>query len=281
MRSPSVIIRRFLGAARSYLTDLWSRREFAWYLAVGNLKARNASTILGLFWWVLNPALLGAVYWFVFGVMFTRGEGEFGGVTFLVYLLSGMFPFYFTRTAMTGGVNSIVSNTQLLANLHFPRAVLPIASLIEGFMGFLSSLLAYFLIVGPVEGVWPTANMIILIPVMVIHLAFNLGLSMLVARLAVPFRDLNNLVPYMTRIWLYTSPILYAKATIADAPDLALRLVELNPLVPILRLYRYALAGIETDLASAFLGASIWAVVFLVGGALWFIKYEGRIARYV
>ncbi len=281
MRSPSVITRRFLGAARNYSTDLWSRREFAWYLAVGNLKARNASTVLGLFWWVLNPALLGGVYWFVFGVMFTRGEGEFGGVTFLVYLLSGMFPFYFTRTAMTGGVNSIVSNTQLLANLNFPRAVLPISSLIEGFMGFLSSLLAYFLIVGPVEGVWPTRHIAILIPVMVIHLAFNLGLSMLVARLAVPFRDLNNLVPYVARIWLYTSPILYAKATIADAPDLALRLVELNPLVPILRLYRYALAGIETDLASAFLSASIWAAVFLVSGALWFIKYEGRIARYV
>ena len=115
----------------------------------------------------------------------------------------------------------------------------------------------------------------ILVPVMVIHLAFNLGLSMLVARLAVPFRDLNNLVPYVTRMWLYLSPILYAEATIANAPDFALRVVEMNPLVPILRLYRYALAGIETDLGSAFLAASIWAVVFLVGGALWFIKNCG------
>ncbi len=281
MRSPSAVIGRSSRAARNYLIDLWSRREFAWYLAVGNLKARNASTVLGLFWWVLNPALLGAVYWFVFGILFQRGDDEFGGVVFVVYLLSGMFPFYFTRTAMTGGVNSIVSNTQLLANLRFPRAVLPIAALVEGTLGFLSSLIAYFLIVGPAQGVWPSLAVVWLVPILVIHLAFNLGLSMLVARLAVPFRDLNNLVPYIVRMWLYLSPILWADATIEGTPEWAKRLAELNPLVPILDLYRYALAGIETDLGVAFLGATAWAVFFLVTGALWFIKYEGRMARYV
>ena len=143
----SLAPRRAVRAARNYFNDLWSRREFAWYLAMGNLKARNASTALGLLWWVLNPVLLGAVYWFVFGLLFNRDVKEFGGLDFVVYLLSGMFPFYFTQTAMTGGVNSIVNNTQLLANLHFPRAVLPIAALLEGFVGFLTSVLAFFIIV--------------------------------------------------------------------------------------------------------------------------------------
>ncbi len=289
MPATSEAPRRVTRAARNYLSDLWSRREFAWYLAMGNLKARNASTTLGLLWWVLNPVLLGAVYWFVFGLLFDRDVSEFGGLLFVVYLLSGMFPFYFTQTAMTGGVNSIVSNTQLLANLHFPRAILPIAALVEGFVGFLTSLIAFFLIVGPFnalivgssEATWPALDVLWLIPVMAIHLMFNLGLSMLVARLAVPFRDLNNLVPYLTRMWLYLSPILYGPVTLERAPDWARAIAEANPLVPVLELYRHALTELKTDLPSTFAAAGLWALVLLIVGAVSFIRYEGKMARYL
>jgi len=281
MSPTSLAPKRVFRATRSYFTDLWNRREFAWYLAMGNLKARNASTVLGLLWWVINPVLLGMVYWFVFGILFDRDPDEFGGLPFLVYLLSGMFPFYFTQTCMTGGVNSIVNNTALLANLQFPRVILPLAALAEAFVGFLTSLLGYYLIVGPSYGVWPAAHTLILIPTVVIHLMFNLGLSMLVARLAVPFRDLNNLVPYITRMWLYLSPILYGPSTLKKAPEWAQRIAELNPLMPILRLYRYALAGIPTDTSEALVASLVFSVVFLGVGAAWFIKYEGKIARYV
>ncbi len=281
MPATSLAPKRVVRAARNYFSDLWSRREFAWYLAMGNLKARNASTALGLLWWVLNPVLLGAVYWFVFGLIFERDPSEFGDLPFLIYLLSGMFPFYFTQTAMTGGVNSIVSNTSLLANLHFPRAVLPLAALTEAFVGFLTSLLAFFLIVGPSYGTWPGGNTVWLLPAMFLHLMFNLGLSMFVARLAVPFRDLNNLVPYLSRMWLYLSPILYGEVRLQDVDPILQRFAELNPLLPILRLYRYALAGIETDLTEAVVVGGLWALGLLVVGGLWFIRYEGKMARYL
>jgi teichoic acid transport system permease protein len=281
MPATSLAPKRVTRAARNYFSDLWSRREFAWYLAMGNLKARNASTALGLLWWVLNPVLLGAVYWFVFGVIFERNPDEFGGLPFLVYLLSGMFPFYFTQTSMTGGVNSIVNNTSLLANLHFPRAVLPIASITEAFVGFLTSLLAFFLIVGPSYGTWPGVHTLWLLPTMAIHLMFNLGLSMFVARLAVPFRDLNNLVPYISRMWLYLSPILYGQSRLENVDPALQRIAEMNPLVPILELYRHSLAGIETNLAESFAVAALWAVGLLVVGGLWFIRFEGKMARYL
>ena len=146
-----------------------------------------------------------------------------------------------------------------------------------------------FIIVGPANGlivgfdqaIWPTVDMVLLVPIMVVHLMFNLGLSMLVARLAVPFRDLNNLVPYFTRMWLYLSPILYGPVTLGKAPAWARAIAESNPLVPILRLYRHALTPLDTDLSVAFVTAGVWAVVFLLGGGLWFIRYEGRMARYL
>lgn len=282
MAATSHALKRVPRAARTYITELWSRREFAWYLALGNLKARNASTTLGLLWWVINPLLLGLVYFTVFGLIFQRTDLE-EGLGFLPYLLSGMFPFYYTQSGMTGGVNSIVSNTKLLANLHFPRVVLPISALIESLIGFLASIAVLYMVVGPVEGVWPSASIVWLIPTIVVHTIFNFGLSTLVARIAVPFRDLNNLVPYFTRLWLYLSPIIYTPKLLNgdNVPDIVRTLVSLNPLVPILRLYRYSLVGIETDVSTAGLQAAAWAFAIALIGAFTFIRQEGKMARYL
>ena len=82
-------------------------------------------------------------------------------------------------------------------------------------------------------------------------------------------------------MWLYLSPILYGPVTLAKAPALARSIAEANPMVPLLRLYRHALTPLDTDLGPAFLGAGIWALVLLVGGGLWFIRYEGKMARYL
>ena len=104
---------------------------------------------------------------------------------------------------------------------------------------------------------------------------------MLVARLAVPFRDLNNLVPYITRMWLYTSPILYGESRLESLDGWIKNVAELNPLASLLRLYRHSLAGIDVDVASAFTQAGVWAVALLLVGGLWFIRYEGKMARYL
>jgi len=279
MPSISLTPRRTIGAARKYLTDLWARREFAWYLAMGNLKARNATTTLGLFWWVLNPLLLGAVYWLVFGVLFDRGEVD--GVAFLPFLLSGIFPFFFTQQAMTAGVNSITANAKLLANINFPRLTLPLSAILESFVGFLTSIGVYFAIVGPIDGIWPGWNTLWLFPTVALHVVFNFGLATLVARIAVPFRDLNNLVPYFTRLWLYLSPILYPPSFLDGQAAWVRFGIRLNPLESFLGLYRYALVGMPVDKSSALLLAAAWAFGIAFFGALWFVKYEGRMARYV
>ena len=162
--------------SRSYLRELWNRREFAWYLARGNLKARNASTTLGLLWWVLNPLLLGLVYFLVFGVIWGGRRGE----DFLEYLLSGMFAFHFTQLSILGGANSILKNSKLLVNLNMPRLILPIANLTEATAGFLVSIGVFFMLVMPVAGVYPGANMAFFVVPFVLHVLFNLLVAILV-----------------------------------------------------------------------------------------------------
>jgi teichoic acid transport system permease protein len=265
---------------RTYMTDLWNRREFAWFLAMGNLKARNASTALGLLWWVLNPLLLGAVYFFVFGVLFA---GSSRPDDYIAYLLSGMFVFHFTNQSMTGGANAILQNSKLLANLKFPRLVLLISALIESAVGFLASLLVFYAIVWPTVGIHPSRYTLLLLLIFPIQVLFNLGLSAFVARLAVPFRDINNFIPYVNRLWLYVTPIIWPLSFLDDASPAIRTAVGINPMFHIVELYRSALIGHPTYVFTIgdLIPSLAWAVGVFIVGVAGFVRYETRMVRYL
>jgi len=279
MAATSLSVRRILPASLRYLRDLWGRREFAWHLARGNLKARNATTALGLLWWVLNPLLLGAIYVVVFGIILKVSRSRDDYVS---YLLSGMFAFYYTRSSMVAGVNSIVQNTRLLANLNFPRLILPFSGMVESAYGFVASLAVFYVIVWPIEGTLPGSGIVFLVPIAVIQTLFNFGLAALVARIAVPFRDINNLVPYLLRLWLYLSPIIYSASFLddRDVPAILRRLLEINPMFPMLGVYRHALIG-DPFRGSDLVLSTVWASAVFVIGIASFVRSEGRMARYL
>ncbi len=245
---------------------------------MGNLKARNASTALGLFWWVLNPLILAAVYFLVFGWLFNaRGRDP----QFLSYLLSGLFVFNFTSTAMTSGANSILQNAKLLVNIRFPRMILPASALMEALVGFLSSLAIYYLITYPANGVAPTRWLLLLPVAIIIHVIFTTGLSAATARLAIPFRDINNLLPHVTRLWLYLTPIVWPLQLLESRPEWAQRAFEYaNPLFSLVALYRTALMGRPFEWSNLW-AAAVWAVIVGVLGVLSFVRYEGNMVRHL
>ncbi len=261
-----------------YLRDLWSRREFAWYLAISNLRAQNATTSLGIVWWVLNPLLLTGVYFLVFGVIFSQGRR--GNPEYLAYLMSGMFGFRFTSSVIQKASNTIVSNSKLIVNMRFPRLLLPISSIIESAIGYVISIMAFFAIILPVTGNWPGWNLLYFIPIFFFHIFFSLGLGALAARLAVPFRDVSNLIPYLLRIWLYLSPIIWTVDLLDDVPAWVEPAMNLNPMHHFLLAYRTALLGWEFN-SVHLAGTIISAVLFLVIGSISFIRFEGKLVNYL
>ena len=266
-----------LSGWRTYLRNLWRWREFGWFLAMGNLKARNASTSLGLFWWVLNPLIMAAIYFLVFGVIF---DGRRGDEDFLAWLLSGVFVFNYTATTMTSGANSILANGRLLVNIRFPRLVLPISAVIETGIGFVLSLVVYYVIAWPANGVGPGAGLVWLPAAFALHTLFNLGLAGWAARLAIPFRDINNLIPHITRLWFYLSPIIWPLSLIESRGGWMEQIASLNPMFGMLSFYRTALMGRPLD-TEAFVLALVWTAVIGLGGILSFVRNEGNMVRYL
>lgn len=260
--------------ARQYLLDLWNRREFAWFLALGNLKARNASTALGLFWWVLNPLLLTAVYFLVFVVLIDSARD-------IAYLMSGMFVFHFTGKALTGGASAVLNNSKLIINQRFPRLILPISQLIEASIGFLVSLVVFYVVLFLATGILPGPQAALLLFVFPLHAGFNLGVAALSARLAIPFRDIQNITPYLSRLWFYLSPVLWTPALLSDrAPGWAVGVAEANPMYAIISVYRGALISEPFETAQL-LQVAVWCLVVGIVGVSLFVKFESRIARYL
>lgn len=256
-----------------YARQLWRRREFTAYLAAGRIRARNASTLLGLVWWVVNPLLLAGVYYLVFGVIFQAREDL---PSYFPYLISGIFVFYYTRGALLGASSMILSNAKLLINLNFPRLSLAVAGTIESAFGFLAAILVYFALTVPF-GTVPGLEVLALPLVITIQTIFNLGLGALTARLAIPFRDISNIVPYLLRLWLYVSPVVYE---LDRVPSNLRPIIAINPMTPILELYRWSLMSSPLSL-STISAAVAWTVVTAVLGIVAFVRAEGDFVRYL
>jgi ABC-type polysaccharide/polyol phosphate export permease len=254
---------------RSYLRELWRRRQFAVELARANLRAQHFNTVLGQLWLVINPVLLGLVYFALVEIV-----GGNRGSVFLAHLMLGLFAFRLVSTSVQGGARSVVGGGRLILNTAFPRTLLPLAAVLSAFIRFLPMLgvyavlhLAVGLPVGP-ELLW-------VVPIVALLVVFASGAAMLVATIQVYFRDLRQFLPYFMRIWLYASPVLYY---VDEIPDRLAPILKLNPLYPMLGALSDAVNEGQTPSATFLLWSLAWAVAALIAGALFFMSREREFA---
>lgn len=262
---------RTLPPLRPYFRELWARRRFAYHMARTNLKARHYDTLFGQLWQILNPLLLAGVYYLVFGVIL---GGARGNPSYLAVLLSGLFAFYYTRNALGMGAGSIVGGGSLIMNTAFPRALLPASAMMSALMLYLPTLVVYGFF--HVLGGQPVGIQLVALPLVIaIHTVFNLGLALAFAALTVYFRDTSSFMPYLLRIWLYLSPVLY---TIEDVPEKLRPFLAANPLFPLFGAWHEILIA-GTFPSPHLLGyASLWALAALIVGAWFFMSREREFA---
>src|SRR4051812_36134570 len=253
-----------------YVRELWRRREFAYELSRTKLQSQHFNTAFGKLWLVLNPMLLAGVYFILVDIL-RRGHSPPG---FFAHLVAGIFAYYFVSGAVRDGVKSVVSGGRLVLNTAFPRALLPLSTVITSFRRFLPTFLIYIPIhlvsdlpVGLVD-LW-------IIPIVFCLGLVAAGLSMFVAALQVYFRDVKSFLPYVLRIWLYASPVLYYAE---DVPDKYKPLLEINPIGALLAAWSDVLNAGQAPAAGDMLLGLAWGVVLFVGGALYFMSREREFA---
>lgn len=260
---------------RHYLPALWQRRDFALTLALGDLKNRNMDTALGSVWHLLNPLIAAAIYFVVFGVIFGARDDVENYTTFLIV---GVFVFTYTRKSVTSGSATIINNLKLIQSIYFPRAVLPLATIVAESLAHLPAVAVMF-VIALVTGESPHVAWLLVIPVIVLQAMFNLGLALVTARMTVHFRDVQQLLPFITRLWFYLSAVLYTIDRIVDAlGESWARVFEANPVYAFIHLSRLAIIDGTTD-GRFWILAVGWSVAALVIGGMYFLRHEMEYAH--
>ena len=250
------------------LIFLWVRREFV---------AKYKQTVLGPAWAVIQPFFTTVVYSIVFGEV--AGLGAAGIPNFIFYL-SGNLVWGLFSGSLNSNANTFVNNAGVFSKVYFPRLVMPIANAISQFISFIIQFifmigfLAYYLITD--AGVSPNA-FALMTPLVMIQLALlGMGFGIIISSLTTKYRDLTMLVGFGVSLWSYCSPVAYdmfSRSSLA-AGGLIYKIYMLNPVTPIINVFRYGWLGIG-EIDWFFYGISWVVTIAIVAfGALIFNKVE-------
>jgi teichoic acid transport system permease protein len=261
---------------RQYLGLLWARRHFLVAFANARVVSLYTSARLGQIWQLLTPLLNAGVYLLLFGVLLNTSRGV---ENFIAFLVIGVFIFNFTQRSVRQGADSVSRNLGLIRALHFPRATLPLAytlAELQQLAGALVVMAGAVLLTGePLTAAW------LLVPVAVaLQSVFNAGVSLAVARVVAQTPDVNQVLPFVLRTWLYTSGVFFSIPVFAaGAPDALRVLLQVNPAAVYIDLVRTALLVEHDPLPYAWPLAVGWALLAAVVGFVFFWRAETRYGR--
>jgi teichoic acid transport system permease protein len=160
----------------TYLRECWRRRDFARAIAEGELRSQNMDTVLGNLWHVLTPLLLAGVYVLIFGIILDTSRGVENTIAFLVI---GVFVYHYSQKSVMGGAKSVVANEGLIRSIRFPRAILPLSTVLGHALAFVSPFVV-MLLIALATGETPGVAWLLLLPIVLLLTVFNIGAAFVV-----------------------------------------------------------------------------------------------------
>jgi len=257
---------------RHYWKDLWRYRELFYFLAWRDILVRYKQTIIGITWAIIRPVLTMVVFTVVFGNL---AKLPSGGAPYPIMVFAALLPWQFFASSFSEAGNSLISNTNMISKVYFPRLVLPTTAVIVSFVDFLISfaiLLALMLWYGFI----PEVRIIMLPLFILIAFAASMAGGLWIAALNVKYRDFRYIIPFVVQFGLYISPVGFTSSIVPDKWRL---LYSLNPMVGVIDGFRWAILGGEYQLYLPGFLLSVALVAFiLVSGIVYFRKTEKTFA---
>ena len=257
---------------QQYWKDLWRYRELFYFLAWRDLLVRYKQTVIGVAWALIRPFLTMIVFTVVFGNL---AKLPSGGVPYPILVFAAMLPWQFFASALSESSNSLISNSNLISKVYFPRLIVPTSAVIVSFVDFLIS---GVILVGLM--VWyqfvPDWRILTLPLFALIAFAASMGVGLWLTALSVEYRDFRYIVPFIVQFGLYISPVGFSSSIVP--PEWRL-LYSLNPMVGVIDGFRWAILGGEYQINLPGFALSLGLVALLLwSGIGYFRKMERTFA---
>jgi len=256
------------------LRELWAFRELTITLAERDLRVRYKQAALGVAWAVIAPVVMMVA----FTVLFNRfAKVDTGGVPYALFSYLGLLPWTFFSGSVSNGGLSLVTNNELLNKLYCPREVFPIAAIADALVDLLIAS-CILLLLFPITGFAPKAQSYYLPLLLIVMIAFTLGVTLAVSAIVVYARDLRLVLPLAIQVGLFVTPVVYGASSISSSKAFLLVFSAINPLVSVIDGMRdTVLSGVAPNWMLLGVGA-VSALVYLTGGFLLFKHLETGMA---
>jgi lipopolysaccharide transport system permease protein len=269
--APVVDIRPDRGWLDLDLGAVWRFRELLVVLIMRDIQVLYKQAALGVGWAILQPVFAVIIFTIVFGY-FARMPSE--GIPYPVFAFAGVLPWTYFAEAVRRSGTGLVTDSELVRKIYFPRLIMPLANVIAPLLDFciafvvLLALMAFY-------GIVPSWKFLVVPPLVLIAALLALSIGLWLAPINVRFRDIKHTLPFMIQIWMYASPIVYPLSMVPQQWQWA---YSLNPMVGVIEGFRWAVfdRGEPNFTALAMSGAII--VLLLVGGLIFFRRMERSFA---
>lgn len=252
------------------IKELWKYRELVSILAMRDIKVRYKQTALGIAWSVIQPLFMMIIFSLLFGRL---AKIPSDGVPYPVFVFSGLLMWNFFSTGITGCSNSLTGSAAMISKVYFPRMVIPLASIGVSMIDFLISACVLLLIMA-IYSVGVTWQ-ILLVPIFALGVFMSvLGIGLWLSAITVTYRDFRYIVPFMTQIWMYLTPVIYPVTFI---PAEWRWVIYLNPIVGWVSGARSAFLGTHIDWLAVACSFVLSALLLIVG-LKYFARAEQRFA---
>jgi lipopolysaccharide transport system permease protein len=244
------------------LRELFAHRDLLWILAYREISVRYKQTAIGILWVVLQPVIATVLFTVIFGhfAKLSSDNIPYGLFSFCGMTIWGLFSNAVGRAGL-----SVIADEKLITKVYFPRAVIPLSSIVSSGFDFLVSLVL-LLVVSFFYGFPLGSSLLAIIPATFIALLASAGLGTALAAWTVRYRDFRYVVPFFLQVAMYASPIIYSTSII---PERYRTWYYLNPMTGATDLFRYGITGVAPfHLLEILLSSVVALFMFVVGGSV-------------
>ena len=251
------------------LKEIWRYRDLIWMLVKRDFTLIYKQTILGPAWVVIQPLLTTLIFTVIFGNV--AGLPTDGMPKFMFYM-GGNIAWHYFANCLTQTSNTFISNRQLFGKVYFPRLCMPVSIVFSQLINFFVQFVLFlgfvvYYALQPNSAVNPNWRLILLTPLMLLQLGMlGLGFGVIVSSMTTKYRDLSLLVSFGVHLWMYATPVAYPASMIADKYPQLLGVYMLNPMTPLIELFRSAYLGTACYYMNYYwLSILITILVFILG----------------
>lgn len=259
--------------------NTWAIARIAGRMAVQEVQGRYFRQSIGALWALISPLLMMLLYVVLFTVVFPARLGDGAMLPAVVYILSGLVPWFATAEVLNRSPVSLIGNPGLVFNPAIPLAAAPLKDVFVPLSSFVPSVLV-------VLGLSIYANpgdVVLILPLLaavaLIHLAVLIGLSFLLAAITPFFRDLKDIVAFLAGAGMFLAPIFYLPERLATMPQVLRTIISFNPFSHVIWAYH------DTLVSGAIVHTASWAISIgfalsvLVLGPLAFSRLRDRLTE--